>query len=95
MVTKWIASDASKPVEETTKVYYRKSSTESEGDVLSSVDDVMQTITDLANEGFTGDVDTNSDEEGEERDHHISISTTGTTFLFVYQEPWQQKLLLK
>ena len=99
MVTDWIASDTSKPVEERTKVYYRKSSTESEGGVLSSVDVAIGTITDLAcvsNEGFTGDIDTDSDDdEEEESDHHISNSTSGTTFLFVYQEPWQQKLLLR
>ena len=98
VVTDWITGDASKPVEERTKVYYRKSSTESEGDVLSSVDVAIGTITDLAcvsNERFTRDVDTDSDEEEEESDHHNPTSTSGTTFLFVYQEPWQQKLLLK
>ena len=74
----------------------RKSSTESNNNVLSFVDVTVGTITDLAcvsNEGFTGDIDTDSDgedEEEEQSNHHISTSISGTTFLFVYQEPWQQ-----
>ena len=44
IVTDWIVSDTTKPIEERTKVYYRKSSTEFEGDALSSVEAVIGTI---------------------------------------------------
>ena len=101
VVTDWITGDASKPVEVRTGVYYKKSRAETEGNVLSFVDVTIGTMVNLtcvSNKGFTGDIKTDGDDddEGEEEgDHHISTSTSGTTFLFVYQEPWQQKLLLK
>ena len=99
VVTDWIVSDTTKPIEERTKVYYRKSSTEFEGDALSSVEAVIGTIADIADvskQGFSGDIDHDTESEDEENETDLSqASTTGSTFLFVYQEPWQQKLLLK
>ena len=60
VVTDWIVSDTTKPIEERTKVYYRKSSTKFEGDALSSVKAVIGTIADIADvskQGFSGDID--------------------------------------
>jgi len=99
VVSEWIDGDASKPVEERTKVYYRKSSTDSKCDILSSVDatgEVMVSeLVNVPNEGFNVDSDTDRSEDEENESDHNPMFTQGSTFVFVYQEPWQQRLLLK
>ena len=99
LVSDWIDGDASKPTEERVKVYYRKSSTENECDILSSVDVtegvIISELANVANERFTVDSDTDSSEDESEESDHKPIPTQGSTFLFVYQEAWQQRLLVK
>ena len=75
VVTDWIVSDATKSIEERTKVYYRKSSTEFGGDALLSVEAVIGTIAEIADvskQGFSGDIDHDTESEDAENETDLS-----------------------
>ena len=98
IINEWISNNSTKPPEERIKVYFRKSCVEPNSDISSSVDmveHVTNNVSEKVSVAITGNF---ADFESDDSDHEDADSTMqipGTTFLFVYQETWQQKLLLK
>ena len=101
LVNEWMARDASKVADEKTKVYFRNSCVEPNSATILSTIDVpgKVPVPGKIAERFSGDGaqycsdDEDSDDECDPENSDSSAS--GKTFLFVHQEPWQQRLLVK
>ena len=100
LVKEWMSRDIEKPLTDRTKFYFRKSSRDS--DVKSALvtyaikRDVGISI--IPKENFHGnslDIDSDEEESREGDDYTNSISEKSCSFLFVHQEPWQQRLLVR
>lgn len=104
-INQWIAKDAEKNADyEKTKLFFRKSTIDSPSAILTSHQAPEFNCTNASSVTIskfdgTGASECDSDSETEEAENaeHTMCTTEsqGSSFLFVHQEYWQQKLLLK